>query len=99
MPNILNLQFFYGENTDAEPAVNRYVPADDVSDWNKVVSVRIHLLVETEFENATPEPMNYIFQQKTFSPENDTDKRIRREYTKTVTLRNRALGLTVTGSE
>ena len=89
IPNILSLQFLYGEAESDNVSANRYVTADQVSDWRKVVSVRIYLLAETQDTNASPDQFDFTFNGRTYSPENSTDKRIRREYSKTVALRNR----------
>lgn len=89
IPNILNLQFLYGEAESDNVSANRYVTADQVSDWRNVVSVRIYLLVETQDANASPDQFDFTFHGRTYSPENSADKRIRREYSKTVSLRNR----------
>ncbi|WP_281646619.1 PilW family protein [Parendozoicomonas sp. Alg238-R29] len=97
LPGVLNLQFQFGENTDTELSADRYVDANEVSDWSNVISVRIYMLVETEIEDAVPDGMEFFFFGRTYSPANSQDKRIRREYTTTVTLRNRSLGLIVTG--
>ncbi len=95
MPGILSLQFQYGESLDENMSANRYVSANEVADWNDVVSVRIFMLVETELNNVVPQGSDFSFQNKTFSPEDSSDKRIRREYTKTVFLRNRDLGVAI----
>ncbi len=98
LPGVLNLQFLYGENTDTEPSANRYVEADDVDDWAKVVSVRVFLLIETEENNAVPEGTGFHFFGLDYGSQGADDKRIRRQYTTTVTLRNRSLGLTLIGT-
>ncbi|MTI13469.1 PilW family protein [Sansalvadorimonas verongulae] len=97
LPGVLNFQLQFGENTDTELSVDRYVDADEVSDWANVISVRIFMLVETEIEDAVPDAMEFYFFGRTYSPSSSQDKRIRREYTTTVTLRNRSLGLVLTG--
>ena len=89
IPNILSLQFLYGEAESDNISANRYVTADQVGDWRNVVSVRIYLLLETQDTNASPDQFDFTFHSRTYSPENSADKRIRREYSKTVSLRNR----------
>lgn len=89
IPNILSLQFLYGEAESDNVSANRYVTADQVGDWRNVVSVRIYLLLETQDANASPDQFDFTFHGRTYSPENSADKRMRREYSKTVSLRNR----------
>ncbi|MGH8460239.1 MAG: PilW family protein [Stenotrophobium sp.] len=49
---IENLQVLYGEDTDSEGAAghgypNRYVRADEVADWSRVVAVRVAVLASS----------------------------------------------------
>ena len=51
-----SLQFMYGEDTDNDFAPNAYVPANRVTDWAQVVSVKVSLLMRsviTSGENNT----------------------------------------------
>jgi type IV pilus assembly protein PilW len=97
---IENLQLLYGVDTDA-PVVtdtadevfgtpNYYVTADNVVqgdyDWSNVVSVQISLLARTTDDNVTLQAVPYTYNGVTTTP---TDKRVRRVYTSTITLRNR----------
>ncbi len=89
---IANMQIVYGETTGttSQIAASRYVTADNVTDWSRVVSVRMWLLVETTGDfivSATGQPYNYIGQSYT-----PTDRRFRREMSMTINLRNRTLG-------
>ena len=87
-----NMQILYGEDTDANesPAVaDRYVNAADVTDWNKVVSVRISLLLQTIDDNVASQIINYNYNGTTNI--NPGDKRLRRVFTTTIGIRNRIL--------
>ncbi len=89
---IANMQIVYGETTGttSQIAASRYVTADKVTDWSRVVSVRMWLLVETTGDfivSATGQSYNYIGQSYTPS-----DRRFRREMSMTINLRNRTLG-------
>lgn len=91
---IANMQIVYGEATSktGQMAANRYVTADNVADWSRVVSVRIWILIETTSDfvvSATGQSYSYI--NKTYTP---SDRRFRREMSMTVNLRNRTLGAT-----
>ncbi|MDH5437028.1 MAG: PilW family protein, partial [Gammaproteobacteria bacterium] len=59
-----NMQILYGEDTDAgdgDGVANQYVNAATVADWNKVVSVRISLLLQTIEDNVASEVINYNY--------------------------------------
>lgn len=91
---IANMQIVYGESTSTtgQMMANRYVTANNVSDWSRVVSVRIWILIETTSDfvvSATGQSYSYI--NKTYTP---SDRRFRREMSMTVNLRNRTLGAT-----
>lgn len=100
-----NMQILFGIDTDDDddadattsapdgPA-NYYVSPGNVPDldldgtvdWYRVVSIRISLLVATIDNNLTAQAQTYTFNGVTTTP---TDRRIRRVFTTTVTLRNR----------
>ena len=88
--NVENMQLEYGLDTDGDAAANRFVSAPSVGDsnWNNVVSVRLHLLLRSSQSNLTPSPQAYTFNGATVTP---TDRRMRRVYSSTVTLRNRTM--------
>ena len=44
---VSDFQILYGENTDGNDGADRYVSANNVSDWNDVVAVRISLSLST----------------------------------------------------
>ena len=98
LPGVLSFQLQFGENIDTELSADRYVDADEVQNWANVISVRMYMLVETEIEDAVPDGLDFYFFGRNYSPANSEDKRIRREYTTTVTMRNRSLGLILTGA-
>ncbi|MGH8539721.1 MAG: PilW family protein [Stenotrophobium sp.] len=53
---IENMQILYGEDTDSNGYANRYVRADEVSNWANVVSVRIAVLASTVDAVAGDDP-------------------------------------------
>lgn len=94
-----NMQLLYGENTnnDARNAADRYVPADQVDDWERVVSVRIALLMQSLEDNLVPSPQPYSFNGVDYDGAVGNgalppDRRLRRVFTTTVNLRNITLG-------
>ena len=89
---IEDMQLDYGEDTDGDRTADVYRDANTVADWSQVVSARIHLLVRTNDNNMTDGPADYTF-KGSLQPGSDlpsTDRYLRREFTTTVTIRNRA---------
>lgn len=83
---IENMQIRYGEI--GEDQVPNYQPANLVVDWNKVVSVRIDLLVQSVEDGVASQPQAYTFDGNTVTP---TDRRLRQAFSTVISLRNRAL--------
>jgi type IV pilus assembly protein PilW len=94
-----NMQVLYGENTDNDSrnAADRFVPADQVADWDDVVSVRITLLMQSLENNLVPDPASYTFNGVVYDSGVGNgalppDGRLRRVFTTTMNLRNITLG-------
>ena len=83
-----NMQILYGEDSNSDGWANYYVPANNVINWEKVVSIRISLLVVTLDNFLTTQPMPFTFNGITTTPA-VTDRKIRRVFTTTIALRNR----------
>lgn len=86
-----NMQIEYGEDTDAPGSAgygtaNYYVPFPQVTDMERVVSIRVSLLMRTYANNLAPEAQTYRY-----NGANTTagDRRIRQVYTTTIAVRNR----------
>ena len=76
----------YGlDNNDQ--TVNRYVSADSVASWDRVISARIQFLSTTVKDGVTLSPQAASFAGGTVLA---TDRRLRSQVTEVVTLRNRA---------
>ena len=94
---IENMQILYGEDTDADAdgangdgTANRYVAFGASGlDIDRIVSVRISLLARSINNNLTTEPAPYTFNGSSVTP-GSTDKYLRKVFTTTVTLRNKA---------
>lgn len=87
--DVENMQILYGADTDATPdgTANYYVPAGTAGlDMNKVVSIRVSLLVRSMDDNLAARPLDYTYNGATITP---TDRRLRRVFTATIALRNR----------
>ena len=92
---IENMQVLFGEDTDADGdgangdgTANRYLSfGADGLDMDRVVSVRISLLARSLNDNLTTEPSPYFFVEEKPAPD---DKRLRKVFTTTITLRNKS---------
>lgn len=67
---IENMQILYGVDTDTPQdfVPNNYVIAPSVTNWARVVSVRVDLLVVTIENNLTDAPQAYFFNGATVNP-------------------------------
>lgn len=96
---IESMQILYGVNVDndSKKSVDAYVSANLVPDWTRVISVRISVLVQSIEDNMLPSPAPYTFNGITYNGAGGNgalpaDTRLRRVFTSTITLRNRAVG-------
>lgn len=95
-----SMQLLYGVNLDddARNTVDSYLPADLVTDWGEVISVRVSLLMQSIEDGTVPSPQAYTFDGVTYDGGGGgngalpADSRVRRVFSSTITLRNRALG-------
>jgi type IV pilus assembly protein PilW len=85
-----SLQLLYGEDTDtnADGVADRYVTADNISDWNDVVGVRIHLLMQSDRSDIVDGSQTFNFNGASVTV---SDGRLRYPFVATVSLRNRSL--------
>lgn len=85
---IENLQLLYGEDSDGDWAPDAYRKANEVTDWSRVVAVRVALLAVGVGETlAESDPRTFRLLDTVVGPFND--RRLRRVITFTVTLRSR----------
>lgn len=64
-----------------------YLPAGSITQWKNVKSVRVSLLLQSIEDNLTLAPVSIEFNGETMTP---TDRRIRKVFSTTIFLRNRA---------
>ena len=78
----------YGEDTDATQdfVPNSYKTAANVSDWDRVVSVHIELLMASSDDNVLSDIQSYSFDGESITPD---DKRLRQVFSNTVGIRSR----------
>lgn len=86
---IEQMQITYGVDASNNGSANEYRTANLVGNWNNVVSVRVSLLAVSLEDNLTVDgPQGYFFNDEQV---NDSgDRRLRRVFTRTIALRNRA---------
>lgn len=87
-----NMQILYGEDTNNDAIANVYVDADNVTDWNAIVSVQVAVLVSTvqTVGNATIDNNTHaLLNTPAIGPIGDHV--IRRVFTRTILLRNRLI--------
>jgi type IV pilus assembly protein PilW len=93
--DVEDMQITYGEDTNMDALVDRYVTADVVANWDNVISVNVNLLLVTPEDNLTPSgPQAYVFNGVKYDGVDGplpADNRLRRAFSSTITLRNRTL--------
>lgn len=84
-----DMQLSYGVDTTvpADNAVDAYVDADSVTDWDRVLSLRVSLLMVTRHNQViTSAPQAYAYNGVSSTP---SDRRLRKVFTTVIALRNR----------
>lgn len=89
---IEDMQIVYGVNDDDDDddTAERYLTANNVTDWENVISVRVNLLVNS-VSRAGRAAIPYFYSPDgtgAITPTDATDHRLRREFTFASTLRN-----------
>ena len=87
LDGVEDLQILYGEDTTGSGTANYFVPANQVTDMEQVVSIRFAIVARSYDDNLT----GGINQSYSVLGENRTaaDERLRQVYTSTVNVRNR----------
>lgn len=84
--SIEQMQVLYGIDTDNDDFANQYVISTAVADMLDVMSVRLMLLVRSEFAFVTEEPQVYNYNGTNTTA---ADRRLRQVFSTTIALRNR----------
>ncbi len=87
--NVENMQILYGEDTTGNGTPNVYVTADQVTDWTKVLSASIALLLQSNAGEAQIPPTPQTFDLLGLTVQVPRDTRLRRVFTTSIALRNR----------
>lgn len=95
VPGVENMQVLYGVDTTADKVPDEYVTADNVASWADVISVRIALLVHSDPNTVdkAPSATTAVHMLGTgftdsFSYKPVADRRMRRYFAETFSLRN-----------
>ena len=84
------MTFTYGVDTGGNEFADAYVTAVGVTDWSRVVSVRVSLLIKSKDDFVTDYPVPVTFVEGTVVNNGATaDRRLRLVFSTTVGLRNR----------
>jgi len=83
-----DMQILYGEDTDEDGTANYYLNANLV-DMDKVVSIKVDILVASLDDNLASEALSYYFPTYAEDATLAADRKIRRAYTSTLAVRNR----------
>lgn len=86
--NVESFQVLYGIDSDANGVVNQYVSADQVTDFSRVLTVKVGLMIVTE-ENATGERVERTHNILDETVESN-DLRLRRVFATTIAIPNQA---------
>ncbi len=81
-----DMQIVYGVDNNADRLADQYVAANLVTLWGNVVSVRVHLLLQSTEANVNLGPTTVFFNGANV---NFPDRRLRHGFTATVGIRNR----------
>lgn len=95
--NVRDMQIVYGIDNNADGSVDAYVRADQVTDWARVLAVRVSLLLRSPAANIATGPPAVFWDRDNngtndFNPTTDPDVQAGRllyVYTSTIGLRNR----------
>lgn len=95
IPDIRNMQFTYGVDTNGDLDVDQYEDASAVLDWSRVISVRIALLIVSNSDFLISEKSSYSFDTGLFTFTKDStavtgaDRRMKKVFIGSSAIRNR----------
>jgi type IV pilus assembly protein PilW len=91
LEGVENMSIKYGVDTSGTPDYipDAYVAAGAVVNWNRVVSVRVELLIRSLEDNVVPEVQKYHFDGVSNVTPNPVDRRLRQVFTTTIGIRSR----------
>ncbi|MEM7613222.1 MAG: PilW family protein, partial [Pseudomonadota bacterium] len=92
---IQDMQLVYGVDGDGDGSIDAYQTADAITaaNWPNVLSVQINVLLQSDEDRVADNPQSYILfdgSAASLVPVTPTDRRLRRVFSSTVAIRNRA---------
>jgi type IV pilus assembly protein PilW len=96
LEGVESMQILYGDDSTGDGLANRYITANAVTNWNRIVTVRVGLLVHTP-EQVSPETDNRIYNVAgtvigtSGAVQHAADQRMRFAFNSTVKIRNRGV--------
>jgi type IV pilus assembly protein PilW len=87
--NIEKLKILYAEDINQDLTPDKYVTANNVTDMKNVIAIKLMLLARTSDDKVSNNGQKYTFNGE--ADKTPTDKRIRRAFTQTITIRNKAI--------
>lgn len=89
LEGVQDMQLEYGLDSNGDGTLDSYRDADDLSvtEWSRVFSVRVNLLVQSTEDNVLPDPQPYTFHGETV--DDPGDRRLRHVFSSTVGIRSR----------
>ena len=87
-----NMQLLYGVDTDGDDIPNQYVSADQVTDWDHVLSIRVALLIRgggNDLDAGKESLFNILDPSNGLTLKAPGDGRVRRSFEETISIRNR----------
>jgi len=91
LEGVEDMHITYGVDTEADQDFipNDYKLAKDVADWERVISVRLELLVASIEDGVTQDHQVYTFPADAEAPTTAADFRLRQIFSTTIAIRNR----------
>lgn len=91
LEGVESMQVLYGEDTSGDKSPNYYVNANQVNNWNHVVSLKISLLLRSRKNNIFNNAQTLKFNGANLNIAS-SDHYLRRVFTSVISLRNRNIG-------
>ena len=88
---VADMQIEYGLDTNGDGQLDIYADTPTGSNWDQVIAVRIRMLLGSDENNLTDQPMTLPFQINDGTAFTAGDRRLYQMFTTTVALRNRLL--------
>jgi type IV pilus assembly protein PilW len=86
--NVEDMQIVYGLDDGTDGEVDSYASASTVTDWSRVLSVKISLLIRSQ-DNATVQPQTLVFNGSNINAGGGADRRLRNIFSTSIGIRNR----------